>query len=200
MNRPGSLLCSCFLKEVVLGCTNSTENRFNGAIEEDVAERNGAQQDAEEGANQVQISIFRLRQQEKFICDLRRFIEGRGPESPELERPQAVHHYKTKRRRDTQRDKVARAGRGEEKQANATDGAQEFKDGQRGNAARALTADWFHTFLFSQGGQFTSYIYSIWSLIVKQMQANLKEMNVEKMREALRYTNKRQETGTLATS
>src|ERR1700716_2263753 len=78
-----------------LRCTISTEDGFDGAIKEDVAERNGTQEDSEEGTKQVHVSIVRLRQQEEFVCDLQRLIHGCEPECPDLERPQAVHHHET---------------------------------------------------------------------------------------------------------
>jgi hypothetical protein len=89
-----------------LQCNTSTEDGFDGAIKEDVAERNGTQEDPEEGTKQVHVSIVRLRQQEEFVYNLQRLIHCCDPECPELERPQAVHYHETKYRSDTQGDKV----------------------------------------------------------------------------------------------
>jgi hypothetical protein len=44
-------------KPADLRCNTTTEDGFDGAIKEDVAERNGTQEDPEEGAKQVHVSI-----------------------------------------------------------------------------------------------------------------------------------------------
>lgn len=53
-----------------LRCNNSTEDSLYGAIKEDVAQCNGTHENSEEGTNHVNVSIFRLRQQEEFIYNL----------------------------------------------------------------------------------------------------------------------------------
>ena len=88
---------------VDLGCNNSTENWFDGAVKEDVAERNSTPED---GAKHVDVSILRLCQYEEFVCKLHRLIPCCEPECPELERSQTVYNNKTEGSRDTQGDKV----------------------------------------------------------------------------------------------
>ena len=112
---------------VGLRCNNSTENWFDGAVKEDVAECNSAQKDAEDGTKHVDVSILRLRQHEEFVCDLHRLIACCEPECPELERPQTVYNNKTEGSRDTQSDKVTRARMSKEEQANTTDCPQKIR-------------------------------------------------------------------------
>src|SRR5258707_13730552 len=93
-------------KPTDLRCNTSTEDGFDGAITENVAECNGTQEDPKEGAKQVHVSIVRLRQQEEFVYNLQRLIHCCEPECPQLERPQAVHYHETENRPDTQGYKV----------------------------------------------------------------------------------------------
>src|ERR1700730_16505991 len=99
----------------------------------------------------MQVSIFRLCQQEEFVCNLHRLIPCCEPECPVLERPQAVHHHETERRRDTQGDKVPRAGLGKEEQANTRDCSQKFEECQGGDTAWALISDCFHMYSLFEG-------------------------------------------------
>jgi len=94
----------------------------------------------------VQVTIFRLRQQEEFVHDLCRLIDNGEPECPALECPQAIDNHKTQHSPNTQGDPVMLAGKSKEEQTNARECTQKFEACQGGNTGWASAAKWFHTF------------------------------------------------------